>query len=74
MNYKSYTKILTILYFAVSITAMVLFFFYSAPKSDEYIGLNSLAMWGTLLSAFMALLLSISTILWSKKQRKKKEV
>lgn len=62
-----YTKILTVLYVIVSFVVMGIFFFTSTPKADEYIGVNSVALWGVLLAALIAIMLVICAALQARK-------
>lgn len=63
----NYTKILNVLYIIVSLVVMTIFFFVSTPKADEYIGLNSVALWGTILASLIAVALTVSILLRPKK-------
>lgn len=62
-----YTKILTVLYIIISLAVMGIFFFTSTPKADEYIGVNSVALWGTLLAVLVVVVLAIHAALQAKK-------
>ncbi|MDO4684314.1 MAG: hypothetical protein Q4B06_01240 [Candidatus Saccharibacteria bacterium] len=61
------TKILTVLYIIISLAVMGIFFFTSTPKVDEYIGVNSVALWGTLLAVLVVVVLAIHAALQAKK-------
>lgn len=59
INHK---KILTTLYILLSAVSLSVFFFTSTPSLDEYIALNAMALWGTLVASVILLTLLVLTI------------
>ncbi len=66
-NNPNLSKILSVLYVIVSLVTMAIFFFYSYPRGDEYTGINSIALWGVVLSVAILVALGVCSVVNRKK-------